>query len=129
VLGPLLDRIDPHVEVPRLPSTLFSGTSGKTTENSETIRNQVTTARTLGLKQCNYTNDSMRVNQVQTHCWLGNAANLLLERATVRFGLSHRAYHRILKVTRIIADLTESRKTESAHLGKAIGYRNSDRSF
>jgi magnesium chelatase family protein len=129
VSGPLLDRIDQHVEVPHLLSTLFSGTSGKTTENSETIPNRVTTARTLGLKQCDYTNDSIQVNQVQTHCRLGNATNLLLERAPVRFGLPHRAYHRILKVTRTIADLTESGKIESAHLGKTIGYKNWDRSF
>jgi magnesium chelatase family protein len=130
ISGPLLDRIDIHVEVTPVP---FRELSGKAeVEKSESIRKRVTAARTIQEKRyagkegihCNAqmsTKDLHAINQ------LDESGQQLLKNAMERLGLSARAYDRILKVSRTIADLDESEHIRNEHLSEAIQYRSLDR--
>lgn len=127
--GPLLDRIDLHVEVPAVTvSELAERSPG---ESSKDIRKRVMDARLIQTERFAGTktraNSQMSLRQIRAHCALDDAGNRLLERAIDKLGLSARAYARILKVSRTIADLAESARIEPAHLAEAIGYRTLDR--
>jgi magnesium chelatase family protein len=124
--GPLLDRIDLHVEVPRLPFHALEGPKG---EGSAVIRERVTTAREIQLKRADTLNSQLDNPQLETVCGLKKADRLLLQEAVQRLRLSARAYHRILKLARTIADLEASPGIETAHLGEALGYRSLDRDY
>ncbi|MGI8892351.1 MAG: YifB family Mg chelatase-like AAA ATPase [Bacteroidia bacterium] len=130
ISGPLLDRIDIHVEV--TPVQFNELTSERMSENSEIIRERVMKARDIQEKRYSekegiYCNAQMSTNQLKVICEIGEAGKQLLKTAMDRLGLSARAYDRILKVSRTIADLAESENIETAHLAEAIQYRSLDR--
>lgn len=123
--GPLLDRIDLHIEVPRLPYRALRATTRE--ETSTTVRQRVTAARERQLARSGKPNALLSPTEVERDCRLSEADHRLLEQFMVRFSLSARAYHRILRVARTIADLAASETIGSAQLSEAIGYRALDR--
>ena len=128
VSGPLLDRIDIHIEVPALAyDDLANKQSG---EDSAHIRQRVNAARQRQLDRFAgelFCNAQMGTRHIRQHCSLDDAGQALLEKAMARLGLSARAYDRILKVARTIADLADA-PIQSQHLAEAIQYRALDRS-
>ncbi|MCC6612130.1 MAG: YifB family Mg chelatase-like AAA ATPase [Anaerolineae bacterium] len=124
--GPLLDRIDIHVEVPRVDyDKLMSNTEG---EHSETIRQRVEAARERQRERFKgldglYANADMQVGEIDRFCTLNHDAKQLLEISVRRMGLSARSYHRTLKLARTIADLAGAEVIETAHVAEAIQYR------
>jgi magnesium chelatase family protein len=127
ISGPLLDRIDLHVEVPSLPLKLLHSDEQTQTESSEIIGKRVAAARQRQAARCGKANSQLGNRQVAIHCQLDGESRQLLENAIAKLGLSARAYHRILKVARTIADLADEEKISLAHLSEAIGYRRLDR--
>jgi magnesium chelatase family protein len=129
VSGPLLDRIDLHVEVTPVPfARLHEQRAG---ERSVGIRERVTRARELqslrfSESKTNY-NAQMNTQELKVHCSLDEASSELLKLAMNKLQLSARAYERILKVARTIADLAASEKIQSEHISEAIQYRSLDR--
>jgi magnesium chelatase family protein len=124
--GPLLDRIDMHVEVPSVPvKELIGQTAGET---SAAIRERVNLARArqrqrfAGAERL-HCNTQMNSKEVKKFCRLNPASAELLNQAILRLGLSARAYHRILKIARTIADLAGADELETAHVAEAIQYR------
>jgi magnesium chelatase family protein len=131
ISGPLLDRIDLHVEVTPVPFSELSQAPAK--EKSEDIRKRVIKARTIQSKRFKnktgiYNNAQLKTKDLQNICALDEACNQLLKTAMERLGLSARAYDRILKVARTIADLDNSERIQSNHVAEAIQYRSLDRS-
>ncbi len=124
ISGPLLDRIDMHIEVPRVAYHQLRGPPGET---SAAVRSRVTGARERQQRRAHALNNRLTNRQIEQSCRLNDADHLLLQRAMERLQLSARAYHRILKVARTIADLGDSEVIASAHLGEAISYRQLDR--
>ena len=127
VSGPLLDRIDIHVEVPPLPPSVIYGDCVESDESSAAVRARVTWAREQQLARAAKLNRELGTREVSRDCSLLDVDRKLLERATEKLGLSARAWHRILKVARTIADLAGSASIETSHLTEAIGYRSLDR--
>lgn len=127
ISGPLLDRIDMHIEVPRVSHQVLRKGSPEGEESSETIRQRVILARNRAIARSGKANSKLTAAQVKQLCTLSEQGHQLLEQAMNSFGLSHRAYHRILKLARTIADLAGSEQIEITHLSEAIGYRKLDR--
>lgn len=127
--GPLLDRIDIHVEVPRVPYRELSAEAGG--EGSEEVKGRVNRAREIQRGRFRgkriFCNAHMGVRHLKQHCEMGESERRLLETAMERLSLSARAYHRIIKVARTIADLAGEEKISTAHLAEAIQYRSLDR--
>lgn len=130
VSGPLMDRIDIHIEVPAVPyRELSNHHSG---EPSEEIRKRVVAARSVQLERFTsdrkvYSNGQMKTRHIKKYCVLQPDAQTLLDAAMQKLGLSARAYTRILKVSRTIADLESSNDIQSHHIAEAIQYRTLDR--
>lgn len=130
ISGPLLDRIDLHVEVNKVSYEELSAKSKG--ENSADIRKRVIAAREIqsqrfmGMKSV-YCNAQMSTKMVRKLCRLDEAGETLLKKAMNSLGFSARAYDRILKVSRTIADLDRSESLRSHHIGEAIQYRSLDR--
>ncbi len=127
ISGPLLDRIDMHIEVPRVSHEVLRKGSVEGEETSAEIRKRVINARKIAIEQRGKTNSELSPVEVKKYCTLSEQGHQLLEQAMDQFGLSHRAYHRILKLARTIADLAQSENIEIPHLSEAIGYRKLDR--
>jgi magnesium chelatase family protein len=133
ISGPLLDRIDIHIEVPAVQYKELRG--GAAAEGSAQIRARVMAAREVQqnrfakTKEKIYSNSQMSTRQVRTYCELGPDAERLLERAMQQQGLTARAHDRILKVARTIADLEGAERLAVPHLAEAIQYRALDRSY
>jgi len=129
VSGPLLDRIDIHIEVPAVPYKELS--ADYVGEKSEVIRQRVITARNTQLERFKadkiYCNGQMKTRHIKKCCKLKDDAQSLLETAMQKLGLSARAYTRILKLSRTIADLELSEDIHSHHISEAIQYRTLDR--
>ena len=129
ISGPLLDRIDIHIDAPALSLTELR--SEKLGESSATIRTRVEAAR--GRQHARFvqskTNANARMTQAQIrkHCGIDSSLGDLLQHAMEQLSLSARAYDRILKVARTIADLAGAEKIEAPHLLEAIQYRSLDR--
>ncbi len=129
--GPLLDRIDIHIEVPPVPFRELSDASEGT--SSEQIRERVVEARKR--QSARFRNDSVRVNgkmkppQIRKHCKLQKDAESLLKHAMEDMGLSARAHDKILRIGRTIADLDGSDSIKAEHLSEAINYRTLDRRY
>jgi magnesium chelatase family protein len=125
ISGPLLDRIDMHIEVPRLQYEKLS--DDRIGEPSRTIRERIEAARyrqRLRLQGEGVTcNADMGPGAVQAHCPLDEESSNLLRQAMNQLQLSARAYHRTLKLARTIADLTDSENITPPHLAEALGYR------
>ena len=126
ISGPLLDRIDIHLEVSRQPLVSFQQ-AHETPETSSVIRERVMTARHLAFSRQAKTNSWLNPKEIDQYCKIDIQCQQLLTQAQQKLGLSHRAYHRILKVARSIADLAGSDTIKTAHLSEAIGYRRLDR--
>lgn len=127
VSGPLLDRIDMHLEVPRVSREVLRQGSPGGEESSAQIRGRVVAARNIAVSRQGKCNALLNAKEVKQHCHLSDPGHQLLEQAMDKFGLSHRAYHRILKVARTIADMAGCDTIEIAHLSEAIAYRKLDR--
>ncbi len=129
ISGPLLDRIDIHVEVPAVPykelSTEYSG------ETSGAIRDRVVRTRSIQLERFRgdkiFSNGQMKTRHIKKYCKLNSEALTLLETAMHKLGLSARAYSRILKLSRTIADMEQSDAISASHVSEAIQYRSLDR--
>lgn len=128
ISGPVLDRIDLHIPVPRLPrEQLQNSGPAIPAESSGVVRERVTRCRARQLERTGVSNARMNHKQIRQYCRLPEAAQKLLDSAIDKLGLSARAHDRILKVARTIADLAGAERIEAAHLGEAIGYRTLDR--
>ncbi len=127
ISGPLLDRIDLHVDVPRLPPQDLRP-DAPAGEPSAVIRARVEQARALQLERSGVPNAQLNHAQTLAFCRLSDADQSLLERAIDRLQLSARSMHRILRVARTIADLAGSAHIGTPHLTEALGYRQLDRS-
>jgi magnesium chelatase family protein len=132
ISGPLLDRIDLHVEVPALREQQL--TSERPNEPSVAIRARVVAARERQLRRFHgvsnvFANAQMGPREIRTHCAIDGDAESLLHAAIRRLGLSGRAYHRVLRLGRTIADLDGRAHLAAAHLAEAIQYRACDRRF
>ncbi len=124
ISGPLLDRIDLHVEVPRLPPKELQGMPG---EDSCAVRARACAARAVQLERQGECNARLSGTDFDRHCHLQTSEQALLRHALERLHLSARAYHRILRVARTIADLDNAERIAAQHLSEAMGYRNLDR--
>ena len=127
ISGPLLDRIDIHVEVPNVPREVLNDAQRAVPEHSAAVRERVEQCRQLQLRRSGKRNALLVNREVEQLCCLSKEDAALLERAIDQLGLSARAYHRILKVARTIADLAGEEQISTAHLSEAIGYRRLDR--
>jgi magnesium chelatase family protein len=130
ISGPLLDRIDLHVEV--TPVAFRELSSSQQEEKSETIRQRVINARYIQAERFKeeegiYSNAQMNSRLLKEICHINSACQQLLKTAMERLNLSARAYDRIIKVSRTIADLSGSKEIETEHLAEAIQYRSLDR--
>ncbi len=126
ISGPLLDRLDMQLEVPRVEvGSLFAPEGGG--ESSASVAARVRTARTLQHLRQSVCNARLDVSGVEAHCKPAAADLVLLERAARHFQLSARAFHRILKVARTIADLADSERVLAIHVHEAIGLRGLER--
>jgi magnesium chelatase family protein len=124
ISGPLLDRIDLHIEVPALrEDELTTVASG---EQSAAIRARVGLARRMQVARQGKSNAQLGSLEVDEFCALDESEAALLRQAIARLNLSARAYHRILKVARTIADLAGSAAIKSSHIAEAIQYRRGD---
>ena len=127
ISGPLLDRIDLHVEAPRVAREALRPDTPPDGETSVTVAQRVAEARMRQLARGRKPNARLTTREINRHCKPDDLGQRLLERAMEQLGLSARAYHRILKVARTIADLGDSETVMSAHVAEAVGYRVLDR--
>src|SRR2546428_195713 len=130
VAGTLLDRIDIHLEVPAVKYKALTGGGGG--EPSEAMRERVDRARAVQHERFAnrpgiYANAHMAPRDIRAHCRVSDGADALLKTAITRLGLSARAYHRILKIARTVADLDGAVALEPKHVSEAIQYRSLDR--
>jgi magnesium chelatase family protein len=127
--GPFLDRFDLSIEVPLLPPGILSQQNHAPTarESSAEVRERVLTARDVQLKRAGKINAHMNSSEVETYCVLTKADAEFLEEVLHKLGLSVRAWHRILKVARTLADLGGSEAIERKHIAEALSYRTMDR--
>ena len=126
--GPLLDRFDIHIQV---QSVDYKKLESKNGESSEEIRERVNNARNIQLERYSgtgiYSNAELTPRLIQQHCALDKESNDILSMSFQKLNLSARAYSKILKVARTIADLDKSENIEKIHLLEAIQYRSLDR--
>ena len=125
ISGPLLDRIDIHVEVPAVKYKEMAGES--TGETSDCIRQRVAAARAVQRARFGHANARLAPKEMKQHCRLDADCQELLKMAMTELNLSARAYDRILKVSRTIADLDSAADIQSQHISEAIQYRSLDR--
>ena len=125
ISGPLLDRIDLHVEVPALPVKELRNRDAA--ESSHDVAKRIAAARILQYQRSNKTNQALTEKEIRQHCAVNDEDANLLQQAMTQLKLSARAYHRILKVARTIADLAGSEHIAGPHLSEAINYRRMDR--
>lgn len=133
ISGPLLDRIDIHIDVPAVRFKDLSDRGAPEGESSADIRRRVITARDTQRERLRsegiFSNAQMSPRLIRRYCQLDSEGERILESAMVRLGLSARAYDRILKVSRTIADLEDSVEILPTHLAEAVGYRSLDRTY
>ena len=131
ISGPLLDRIDIHVEVKQVKYQKLN--SNIKTESSEQIKERVNNARKIQLERYKnlgiFSNAELTPKLIENYCKIDKSGKKILEIAFQKLGLSARAYGRILKVARTIADLDNSKCIKNEHLAEAIQYRSLDRKY
>ena len=124
ISGPLLDRIDLQIEVPAVPQEdLFRQANG---EPSEAVRARANKTYQLQLERQAKPNSQLTTKEIDRYCQLNDEAALLLKQAIMRLNLSARAYHRVLKVARTIADLSAATAIDTSHIAEAVQYRRFD---
>ena len=125
ISGPLLDRIDLHLEVPKVKYEKL--TEEKVAESSQNIRKRVQKAREIQVKRFKgkniYTNSSMKLTDIKEHCQVDESGKTLLKNAAYKFNLSARSFHRVLKISRTIADLEGQENINTQNLAEALQYR------
>lgn len=126
ISGPLLDRIDLHIDCAAVPYQELRG--GSTGDTSQTISERVEQARAVQMKR-GFTNSQIPASKIRTFAALDQAGEKTLEMAVRRLGLSARSHDRILKVARTIADLAGSEVVLAKHLAEAVQYRSLDRTY
>jgi magnesium chelatase family protein len=127
ISGPLIDRIDIHLEVPAVPQDdLLRQTAG---EDSGAVRARVTAAHQVQIDRQSKANSRLATREIDMWCAADAAAEGLLRQAIAKLNLSARAYHRVLKLARTIADLAKSEAIAAAHVAEAIQYRKLDRAL
>lgn len=119
--GPLLDRIDLHIDVPALPAEDLQNTERG--ESSEDVRKRVIKAYQTQIDRQGFTNNSLQPDALNQQAELGEAEKKLMQLAQKKLNLSARSYHRVLRVARTIADLADSQKIQSIHLTESLSYR------
>ena len=133
ISGPLLDRIDIHIDVPAVKFRELTGETPPDAEDSAAIRQRVIRARQRQRERFAgdgiFANAVMTPRLIRTYCRIDNESETMLERAMTRLGLSARAYDRILKVSRTIADLADEKDIKSDHVAEAVHYRSLDRTY
>lgn len=127
ISGPLLDRIDMHIEVPSLPPERLSTFHPMQEETSQIIRERVLLAREKQVSRGPRINAKLHSHEIIEFCKLDKQSQQMLTSALEKFGISARAYHRILKIARTIADLSDSPHIDSKHVAEAIQFRKYDR--
>ena len=125
ISGPLLDRIDLHVEVPAVPEKELG--TRQQGESSGAIRDRVCAAREIQIARQGKPNAQLSVKEIEAHCAVEDDAEQLARKAIASLGLSARGYHRILKAARTIADLAATAKIGAAHVAEAVQYRRYER--
>ncbi|AYA41422.1 YifB family Mg chelatase-like AAA ATPase [Xenorhabdus nematophila] len=125
--GPFLDRFDLSIEVPLLPPGILSQSSAKHGESSHDVKKRVQTARKIQIERCGCINAVLNSKQTEDICQLKIEDAVFLENTLLKLGLSIRAWHRILKVSRTIADLKEQKRIEKPDIMEALSYRSMDR--
>ena len=133
ISGPLLDRIDIHIDVPAVRFRELTGDTPVNTEDSAAIRRRVISARERQRERLSndgfFSNAAMTPRLIRKFCRIDSESEVMLERAMTRLGLSARAYDRILKVSRTIADLEDADEIQSSHVSEAVHYRSLDRTY
>jgi len=124
ISGPLLDRIDLHVEVPQLKYEKLA--SEKVAEESKSIRKRVEKARKIQRKRFRKTNSEMTIPEIKKYCKIDSTGESLLRNAVDKMNLSARGYHRTLKLARTIADLAEEENILKNHIAEALQYRQKE---
>lgn len=124
--GPFLDRFDISIEVPLLPKGSLSQKKASA-ESTASIKQRVLQARNTQFNRNKKLNSQLEASEIEHYCYLSDDNNEYLEQALIKLGLSARAWHRILKVSRTIADLEGSKNIERKHISEALSYRSMDR--
>lgn len=124
--GPLLDRFDMSLEIPLLPKGMLAE-GGDRGEGTPVVKQRVVDARSTMVERGGKPNALLTSREIEKYCPLDKQDAQFLETALHRLGLSIRAYHRIIKVARTIADLEGSEQIQKKHLSEALGYRAMDR--
>jgi magnesium chelatase family protein len=127
ISGPLLDRIDMHIDVPGVPKEVLLDQKTRDGESSSEVRSRAEKARERQRQRHGCLNAALNNRQIEESCRLEQEGRRLLEQAIDRLGLSARAYHRVLKVARTIADLAAEEFIRPAHVAEAVQYRCLDR--
>lgn len=131
ISGPLLDRIDIHIEVNPIPIDELTEKGNASAETSQTIRDRVTKTRAIQLKRFRdlpiYYNAQMNSRHLKAYCELDEPCKAIIKKAVEAFNLSTRAYDRILKLSRTIADMEQQARISTQHIAEAIQYRSLDR--
>jgi magnesium chelatase family protein len=131
ISGPLLDRIDIHIEVPAVPFKELNASQGGTT--SAVMRDHVIAARAVQqarfLQSSTRSNAEMSTREIREHCQLSDSGTNLLRTSIQEHGLSARAHDKVLRVARTIADLDGSATIQVEHVSEAVNYRMLDRQF
>jgi len=127
ISGPILDRIDMHIEVPLLPPEVLTEPCTGETESSATVGARVAEVRAAQLHRAGKANHRLNSREVDRFCPLTDEGRRLIGQAIEKLGLSVRAYHRILRVARTVADLAGEEAISLTHLSEAISYRRLDR--
>ena len=127
ISGPLLDRVDLQIFVPRVERDVLTRAVPADGDINAQVRERVMAARRRQLARAGKPNARLTAREVQRDCAADDAGRKLLEAALARLSLSARAYHRVLKVARTIADLAGAESLNSAHVAEAVRYRELDR--
>lgn len=121
--GPLLDRIDLHIDLPRTPLSAFTHSQQPQEESSNTIKQRVCAARSISFKRSQCTNNELNTNTIQQYCTLNESLKKLLLSAAEKLNLSARSLHKTIKIARTIADLAQSTHIKENHIIETLSFR------
>lgn len=131
ISGPMLDRIDIHIEVPQVKYEKLDNSISSETSNK--IKKRVNAARNIQIhryQECGiFSNSELTTNLIEKYCKLNDESKHIMKKAFEKLGLSVRAYNKILKIARTIADLDNSNDIQTDHIAEAIQYRTLDRKY